>query len=462
MAGIKRAVIVGINEYRKDAGIPSLSGAVRDAEEVRDALKRGNFKVDHFLTDGKATCDAIREAISDLLWANKEETCDIALFYFSGHGRRDHLGQGYLLPHDALYAAPFVRGIGFDELKRLFYRARQREACVMLLDCCYSGIAAGTLRGASDGIGGSDDPDAVMHFSDDLNLRHVKDERDSAAENQGKGRFILASAGANATAREKPFKHITGEVHTHGEFSFHLIEALQIGSKQGFGEISLGALRTYLSGKLPADHKPCFSAIDETAADNIILAITEEVAQARIEGHLKKIEERLRVEQANAEDPYVERPGDVMVAMRLLNELDERGIEREDINGYRGQIDHFLSRRQSVVTAWVIKHGIAIESDLEEAGPRKLYAELKENLRKINRFSLCRLADEDLSLVTRVMEEVQRDAAHLDNKGYQRIANDLRDLHREAKRSSDLDAKRQERASTLSAKLSPPAASAGG
>ena len=92
MPGEKRAVIVGINEYEDDA-ITNLIGAVNDAEDVYQRLTDfGNFTVDYKLTNEQATCYAVRKAISDLLW--QTDPCDLALFYFSGHGITDGRGNG--------------------------------------------------------------------------------------------------------------------------------------------------------------------------------------------------------------------------------------------------------------------------------------------------------------------------------------------------------------------------------
>src|SRR5262249_8949904 len=147
MDGARRAVVIGINDYENEK-IEKLSGAVCDATEIHEILSRnGRFTIDdkHFLTDKRATSESIRRAISDLFWST--DGCDIALFYFSGHGKRDHFGHGYLLPHDAHHDAPFVRGIRIQELKQLFLHAPCKETCIMILDCCYSGIATQVERG---------------------------------------------------------------------------------------------------------------------------------------------------------------------------------------------------------------------------------------------------------------------------------------------------------------------------
>src|ERR1700722_11972955 len=116
MVNKRRAAIIGINSYQHEKITP-LSGAVNDATELRDILRNtGGFTIDDgrdFLVDGDATGERIRGAISDLFW--ETDQCDIALFYFAGHGRRDHLENGFLLPCDVHYDKPFVRGIEIQE-----------------------------------------------------------------------------------------------------------------------------------------------------------------------------------------------------------------------------------------------------------------------------------------------------------------------------------------------------------
>lgn len=96
----RRAVVVGINKYEDPAVRPELRGAENDAREVfARLLKFGGFDIDkkkHLLLGSAATCENMRRAISDLFW--KKDPCDIAVFYFSGHGFLDDYGNGYLAP----------------------------------------------------------------------------------------------------------------------------------------------------------------------------------------------------------------------------------------------------------------------------------------------------------------------------------------------------------------------------
>src|SRR5260370_15490306 len=281
MGGARRAVVIGVNDYESEK-IDPLSGAVNDATEVRDILaNQGDFVIEdkHFLIDKRATSESIRTAISDLFW--KTEECDISLFYFSGHGRRDHLAHGYLLPHDGDHGAPFVKGIRIQELKELFLRAQPKKTCIMILDCCYSGIATQIEKGKPD------DAEHIDSFRHELSL-----------EGTGNGRFIWASAEANRTSREEEREHALGEgKHMHGLFSFHLIEALKgVGAgKDEFGRVSLGALVMQLDSAFKNDppHRPQLNVGAASGVNDIFLTTVAHERDARLREILDSVEASL-------------------------------------------------------------------------------------------------------------------------------------------------------------------------
>ncbi len=133
--GKRRAVIVGINEY-KDHNIPKLDGAENDAREIYERLKDpsiGNFEVshDHYLTGKYATCELIRKAIADIFW--KTDPLDLALFYFSGHGFVDGYGNNFIAPYDMLKDEPLVRGINIQEIKQVVSES-VNKANIIILD----------------------------------------------------------------------------------------------------------------------------------------------------------------------------------------------------------------------------------------------------------------------------------------------------------------------------------------
>src|ERR1700674_2211187 len=143
MGTSRRAVVIGVNKY-EDESIPELKGAENDATELHERLTdrdSGGFDVadGHFLVGKEATSDAIRQTLSDLLW--KTDSSDLSLFYFSGHGFQDEYGNGYIAPWNMRRNDPMVRGIRMSYLTDLLLTATLKKTAMMILDCCYSGIA---------------------------------------------------------------------------------------------------------------------------------------------------------------------------------------------------------------------------------------------------------------------------------------------------------------------------------
>ena len=208
----KRAVIVGINEYKDKEKIPALTGAVNDARELHDILTgpAGGFEIGagHFLTDDRADSVSIRKAISDLLWQTKP--CDMALFHFSGHGFVDGYRNHYIAPHDMLRDEPLVYGINMADLRH-WARSAVHQTVVMILDCCHSGIP-------------SDERSMIDNPRESLELMlNPKDE-----EQAGEGKYFIASCEGDKKAREMvTCRHSADDPqHAHGAFTYYLIQGL--------------------------------------------------------------------------------------------------------------------------------------------------------------------------------------------------------------------------------------------
>jgi hypothetical protein len=255
MSGERVAVVVGINEYA-DKEIKPLQGAVHDAQEVRDSLAGpgGGFTILHYLTGPDATNENIRRALYDLLWKSCDP-CELAMFYFSGHGVQDGHFESYLAPWDVGSKELLVRGIKMLELKQLLLGAKNRDNAIMILDCCHSGVMA---------TGGERDITETKHTLYD-SLREREERQEEVKEvAKGTGKFILASAGPNEKAREKLFSHRIrkeGDAdHYHGLFTFHLLEGLNGEAAEEDNEIYLTRLQEHISNSMARypDHEPYY------------------------------------------------------------------------------------------------------------------------------------------------------------------------------------------------------------
>jgi Caspase domain/Domain of unknown function (DUF4384) len=143
-AAVKRALLVGINNYRS---VPGLQGSVNDVETMREILvTRWGFAAANIkmLTDEAATRAGILAALEQLV--REAGPDDIVYFHYSGHGSQvedlngdeaDGLDET-IVPQDG--RSPNVADIVDDELDAIFARLKTRNA-VIVLDSCHSGTA---------------------------------------------------------------------------------------------------------------------------------------------------------------------------------------------------------------------------------------------------------------------------------------------------------------------------------
>jgi len=150
---VKKALVVGIDAY--PTPIPPLSGCVNDANKIAATIETNgdgspNLSVKLMTTPNQeVTRPVLREAISQLFIGK----CDMALFYFSGHGFLTSTG-GYLVTTDA---SAYDEGVSMDDILNLANQS-QAQNKVIILDCCHSGalgspkISRGELAQLSEGL----------------------------------------------------------------------------------------------------------------------------------------------------------------------------------------------------------------------------------------------------------------------------------------------------------------------
>ena len=129
---MRRALIVGIDDYEKS----SLSGCVNDANAIAAVLATHATGAPNFDTrlvtspPTSPTRATLRDAIVKLF----ETECDVALFYFSGHGFV-RSGDGCIVTKDA---KKYDEGILMTEILGFANNSPVKNK-VIVLDCCYSG-----------------------------------------------------------------------------------------------------------------------------------------------------------------------------------------------------------------------------------------------------------------------------------------------------------------------------------
>lgn len=134
---MRKALIVGIDYY---GNAPHLYGCVNDAYNVKSVLGRNsdgtvNFDVKLLLSTGPkdpVSRSELRAHIKELF----SDDCDIALFYFSGHGYIEETG-GYIIASDSETGDD---GIPLGEVITWANDCAARNR-VIVLDSCHSGVA---------------------------------------------------------------------------------------------------------------------------------------------------------------------------------------------------------------------------------------------------------------------------------------------------------------------------------
>lgn len=207
---MRKALVVGIDNY---PGCP-LQGCRNDSEAIEDLLANNengdpNFSV--FKKDDVPTKGDLREHIRKCF----DGDCEVALFYYSGHGYIDSVG-GYLVTPDY---SPNDWGVSLDEVLAIANQSKCRER-IIILDSCYSG-QMGNIKTSG---------------------------QNTAVINEGV--TILSACREFETSME---------IDGHGVFTSLLVEALKGGAADITGAISAGGIYAFIDKALgPWEQRPVF------------------------------------------------------------------------------------------------------------------------------------------------------------------------------------------------------------
>ena len=210
---MRRALIVGINDYPR----APLTGCVNDATTIETVLATDGDGAPNFDTmlmtapPEEVSKPKLREAITRLF----DTDCDIALFYFSGHGLV-RSADGCIVTTDF---ENYDEGIQMTEILKLANSSGIKNK-VIILDCCHSGHI-GTPNTASGGL---------AQLSEGLTVLTASRDTEVAVE-QGGG----------------------------GVFTKLVVAALQGGAADLRGHITPGSIYAYVDQALGAwDQRPIF------------------------------------------------------------------------------------------------------------------------------------------------------------------------------------------------------------
>ena len=234
-AGVKRALLIGINHYKS---VPGLQGSVNDVETMREILTtRWGFAARNItvLTDEGATREKMLAALNQLVQESGPD--DTVYFHYSGHGSQvqdlngdeaDGLDET-IVPQDG--RSGNVPDIVDDELDVIFSRLRARSA-VIVLDSCHSGTATRAIDIRTRSVPQDTRVDLYRAGVTGITTRGIVPLKRS--------RFVvMGGAAANEEALDGPV-----EGNYHGFFTYALSRAFTTaGSSASPREIFAGVTR---------------------------------------------------------------------------------------------------------------------------------------------------------------------------------------------------------------------------
>lgn len=143
------ALCIGIDHYDKPGN--NLKCCINDATTMAETLKRNddfsiNLHVKTLLSDPaegkKINSDLLKKEIRELFARDS----DVVVLFFSGHGKIDKLGNGFLVSQTGTTENP---GLSMGDIVTALKQRRAREVFI-IIDCCHSGFF-GKEAGAAEG-----------------------------------------------------------------------------------------------------------------------------------------------------------------------------------------------------------------------------------------------------------------------------------------------------------------------
>ena len=212
------AILIGNSGYPEDEKLSDLRCPEQDVDGLAEVLldpRIGKFTSVKSLKN-KAKDEIQRETLQLFKHAQKG---DLALFYFSGHGKLDRIGSLYLAALDTQSDLLEATSVPLQDIKT-YIDNYSSTRIVVILDCCFSGAADKTFTKGD--VSGS-----LKQFSG------------------GRGKYILTASTAIQTAQEK-------EEDRYSVFTKHIIEGLKTGDADlnGSGEVTIEELYQYVYARV--------------------------------------------------------------------------------------------------------------------------------------------------------------------------------------------------------------------
>jgi hypothetical protein len=404
--GKKIAIVVGIDEY-DDKDIPKLEGAEYDAKELFELLtsEAGGFvnEEKNLLINKQARQRDILDRISEVFRQDKE--FDIALFYFSGHGFVDKKEDLYLSTCDVKKKDPYVGGIKVDDLRDQIYSSENKRNAIMVLDCCYSGIATEGTRG--DGSDTIKDLKPLL----DRNIGNIKDK------NYGTGKFTISSSAIDQVSYEKKDCTHVGddrEPHTHGEFTYYLLEGIRGGAEdENTGEITLLSLQQYINQKL-VEKKKQNSYINISEGSNLN-AITIALSLNKFNGYITSLENTIKTYFPEGDSSFPSFKKIRQGAIKL-KEMKSKRPDNPNIFSFGDLLRSKLNNYKKGVLNWCTRLPDDVQIKIESITDTDSVAIFRNTVTKLDLESVITSGAKIFPILNVIDMEVKNDVSYVDDK----------------------------------------------
>ena len=231
-----RALLIGVADYPVGGAFPDVPPAIHNVSRMQsiltDSVYGGFSRANCRMFINPQSGEGIRAAVQ----AAAQQATDVLLVYYVGHGSR--WGRElYLTSCSSKPESIETTGLRYATMRELLKATRAR-IIIVILDCCFSGLAAGLLGGAETQL---EESDLLSSDSDD---EYLGDSTD--------GICILASSGPNQPSRDSDGSEYTA-------FTGAFVDALTAAPLKGSPKLDLESLfratkRRMRSAGLP--HEP--------------------------------------------------------------------------------------------------------------------------------------------------------------------------------------------------------------
>ena len=147
------ALVIGNSNY--DISIGKLDNPKNDATDVTNALQNLGFKV-ILITDGNIT--SMRDGMNSFRDSITKD-CEIALFFYAGHGVQDDKNKNYLIPIEQTFASEDDLEFYAINMDKILERMGKAKNKVLILDACRDNPLPKKTRSGSRGLAATQ-PDA--------------------------------------------------------------------------------------------------------------------------------------------------------------------------------------------------------------------------------------------------------------------------------------------------------------